>query len=259
VLPVLHLNGYKIANPTVLARIPEAELVSLLRGYGWEPLVVAGSDPEQMHQLMAAILDTCLDRIAEIQDSARTGGITARPVWPMAVLRTPKGWTGPKQIDGHAVEGSWRSHQVPFADTRTNPEYLEELLRWMLSYRPEELFDENGCPVPQIADLHPRGSRRMSANPHANCGLLLQPLRLPDWRSHAVDVPRPGGSVAEATRVMGQFLRDTLRDKAASRNMRQFSPDENNSNRWQDVLEVTAGPGTPRPCPGTTTWLAVAG
>jgi len=239
VLPVLHLNGYKIANPTVLARIPEHELISLLRGYGWEPFVVAGSDPSRMHQEMAATLDTCLDRIAEIQDAARTGGVTARPVWPMVVLRTPKGWTGPKQIDGHAVEGSWRSHQVPFADTRTNPQHLEELRRWMLSYRPQELFDENGCPVPQIADLHPRGKRRMSANPHANGGLLLQPLRLPDWRDHAVDVPRPGGSVAEATRVMGQFLRDTLRDNAASHNLRLFSPDENNSNRWQDVLQVT--------------------
>ncbi|MFZ5870937.1 MAG: phosphoketolase family protein, partial [Actinomycetota bacterium] len=239
VLPILHLNGYKIANPTVLSRIPEEELVSLMRGYGYEPFVVAGSDPEEMHQAFAAVLDECMDRIGSIQHAARFEGATDRPTWPMIVLRTPKGWTGPAEIDGKKVEGYWRSHQVPFADTRTNPDHLEALRQWMLSYRPEELFDERGRPVPQIADLHPAGERRMSANPHANGGLLLEPLSLPDWRSHAVDVPGPGRAVAEATRVMGAFLRDVMAANADGKNFRLFSPDENNSNRWQDVLEVT--------------------
>jgi xylulose-5-phosphate/fructose-6-phosphate phosphoketolase len=239
VLPILHLNGYKIANPTVLARIPEEELVALMRGYGYEPFVVAGSDPADMHQRFAATLDDCLDRIAAIQRAAREDGVTERPTWPMIVLRTPKGWTGPKEIDGKMVEGYWRSHQVPFADTRQNPDHLEALRRWMLSYRPEELFDADGRPVPEVADLHPPGDRRMSANPHANGGELLVPLHIPDWRRHAVDVPKPGGAVAEATRVMGQFLRDVMAANADARNFRLFSPDENNSNRWQDVLEVT--------------------
>ena len=239
VLPILHLNGYKIANPTVLARIPEEELVQLMRGYGYEPFVVSGSDPEEMHQSLAATLDTCMDRIAGIQQAARAGSDGARPTWPMVVLRTQKGWTGPEQIDGKKVEGYWRSHQVPFADTRSNPAHLEELRRWMLSYRPEELFDEDGRPVPQIANLHPEGQRRMSANPHANGGNLLVPLRMPDWREYGVDVDKPGATAAEATRVMGRFLRDVMRDNLDRRNFRLFSPDENNSNRWQDVLEVT--------------------
>ncbi|MFP5334010.1 MAG: phosphoketolase [Actinomycetes bacterium] len=239
VLPVLHLNGYKIANPTVLARIPEEELVSLMRGYGYEPFVVAGSDPEEMHEAFAATLDACMDRISAIQHAARHEGETRRPTWPMVVLRTPKGWTGPKEIDGKKVEGYWRSHQVPFADTRKNPDHLEALRQWMLSYRPEELFDEDGRPVPLIRDLHPPGDKRMSAIPHANGGLLLEPLRLPDWRSHAVDVPAPGASAAEATRVMGTFLRDVMAANESTRNFRLFSPDENNSNRWQDVLDVT--------------------
>jgi xylulose-5-phosphate/fructose-6-phosphate phosphoketolase len=239
VLPILHLNGYKIANPTVLARIPESELLDLMRGYGYEPFVVAGSDPADMHQRFAATMDTCMDRISAIQQAARSGGATERPTWPMIVLRSPKGWTGPAEIDGKKVEDYWRSHQVPFADTRQNPDHLEALRTWMLSYRPEELFDEHGRPVPQIADLHPAGQRRMSANPHSNGGELLVPLRLPAWQDYAVDVPRPGATAAEATRVMGRFLRDVMAANADQSNFRLFSPDENNSNRWQDVLEVT--------------------
>jgi xylulose-5-phosphate/fructose-6-phosphate phosphoketolase len=239
VLPILHLNGYKIANPTVLARIPEEELLELMRGYGYEPFVVAGSEPEDMHQRFAATLDTCLDRIADIQRAAREDGVTERRTWPMIVLRSPKGWTGPKEIDGKKVEDYWRSHQVPFADTRQNPKHLEALRQWMLSYRPEELFGDDGSPVPQIADLHPRGQRRMSANPHSNGGELMVPLHVPPWRDYAVDVPKPGGTAAEATRVMGTFLRDVMAANAQERNFRLFSPDENNSNRWQDVLEVT--------------------
>ncbi|MFC5997481.1 phosphoketolase [Quadrisphaera sp. GCM10027208] len=239
VLPILHLNGYKIANPTVLARIPESELLDLMRGYGYEPFVVAGSDPADMHQRFAATMDTCMDRISAIQQAARSGGATERPTWPMIVLRSPKGWTGPPEIDGKKVEDYWRSHQVPFADTRQNPDHLEALRTWMLSYRPEELFDEQGRPVPQIADLHPAGQRRMSANPHSNGGELLVPLRLPAWQDYAVDVPRPGATAAEATRVMGRFLRDVMAANADQSNFRLFSPDENNSNRWQDVLEVT--------------------
>ncbi|HSK27521.1 MAG TPA: phosphoketolase family protein [Jiangellales bacterium] len=239
VLPILHLNGYKIANPTVLARIPEEELVALMRGYGYEPFVVAGSDPADMHQRFAATLDTCLDRIAAIQRGARQEGVTERPTWPMIVLRTPKGWTGPAEIDGKKVEGYWRSHQVPFSDTRQNADHLEALRQWMLSYRPEELFDADGRPVPEIADLHPPGERRMSANRHANGGDLLQPLHMPDWRGHGVEVTKPGAVAAEATRVMGAFLRDVMAANADEANFRLFSPDENNSNRWQDVLDVT--------------------
>jgi xylulose-5-phosphate/fructose-6-phosphate phosphoketolase len=239
VLPILHLNGYKIANPTVLARIPEEELLALMRGYGYEPFVVAGSDPRDMHQRFAATLDTCMERIDAIQQAARERDVADRPTWPMIVLRTPKGWTGPKEIDGKKVEGYWRSHQVPFSDTRQNPDHLEALRQWMLSYRPEELFDAEGRPLPHIADLHPPGHRRMSDNPHANGGSLLVPLTLPDWRDYAVDVPKPGQTAAEATRVMGTFLRDVMKANMDTRNFRLFSPDENNSNRWQDVLEVT--------------------
>ncbi|HEX6758842.1 MAG TPA: phosphoketolase family protein [Propionibacteriaceae bacterium] len=239
VLPLLHLNGYKIANPSVLARIREEELVWLLRGYGYEPHIVAGSDPRDMHQRFAATLDACLDMVEQIQRAARFEGLKERPMWPMIVLQTPKGWTGPKEIDGKQVEGYWRSHQVPIADPRSNPDHLKALGQWMQSYRPEELFDEEGRPIPQIADLHPLGERRMSANPHANGGILLKPLHMPDWRSYAVEVPRPGRFVAEATRVMGSFLRDVMQANADSANFRLFAPDENNSNRWQDVLEVT--------------------
>ncbi len=239
VLPILHLNGYKIANPTVLARIPEEELVSLMRGYGYDPYVVAGEEPAEMHQRFAATLDACLDRIAEIQHAARVEGATRRPTWPMIVLRSPKGWTGPKEIDGKKVEGYWRSHQVPFSDTRSNAGHLEALRVWLESYRPEELFDEDGRPIPDIADLHPSGERRMSASPHANGGMLRRPLRMPDFRDYAVDVPHPGHAVGEATRTMGAFLRDVMAANADARNFRLFSPDENNSNRWQDVLDVT--------------------
>jgi len=239
VLPVLHLNGYKIANPTVLARIPEEELLALLRGYGHAPYVVAGSDPAEMHQAFAATLDHCLDEIRDIQQQARTARrqpVSRRP-WPMIVLRSPKGWTGPREVDGQRVEGFWRSHQVPFADARHDAGHRDVLERWMRSYRPEELFDRDGAPVPEIADLHPAGDRRMSANPHANGGALLRDLSLPDFRAYAVDVASPGTGEVESTRVLGRYLRDVM-----ARNMdrfRMFSPDENSSNRLQDVLEVT--------------------
>ena len=239
VLPILHLNGYKIANPTVLARIPEEELLSLLRGYGHTPYVVEGSDPKEMHQAFAATLDHCLDEVREIQDEARSRRRQPAPrrPWPMIVLRSPKGWTGPKELDGNRIEGNWRSHQVPFADARGNDAHREVLESWMRSYRPDELFDESGAPVPAIAELHPAGDRRMSANPHANGGLLLRDLKLPDFRDYAVEVQTPGTTAAEATRVLGTFLRDVM--AANMHNFRMFSPDENNSNRMQDVLEVT--------------------
>jgi xylulose-5-phosphate/fructose-6-phosphate phosphoketolase len=237
VLPILHLNGYKIANPTVLARIPENELLALLRGYGHDPVMVAGDDPGQMHKDFAAALDYCLDRISEIQRSARKEGAAARPAWPMIVLRSPKGWTGPRDLDGKKIEGSWRSHQVPFADPRTNPDHLRVLRDWMLSYRPDELFDDNGAPVAAIRDLHPAGERRLSASPHANGGLLLRDLELPDYREHTVTVDEPGTGSVEATKVLGTWLRDVI--GANPENFRMFSPDENNSNRLQDVLDAT--------------------
>ncbi|MBV9832347.1 MAG: phosphoketolase family protein, partial [Marmoricola sp.] len=239
VLPVLHLNGYKIANPTVLARIPDDELVSLLRGYGHTPYLVSGSDPKDMHQAFAATLDHCLDEIREIQGEARSSrrrSVARRP-WPMIVLRTPKGWTGPKEVDGQRVEGFWRSHQVPFANARGDASHREVLESWMRSYRPDELFTADGVPVPEVADLHPVGDRRMSANPHANGGVLLRDLRLPDFRDYAVDVPAPGTGAVESTRVLGTFLRDVMARNMAT--FRMFSPDEHNSNRLQDVLEVT--------------------
>ncbi len=239
VLPILHLNGYKIANPTLLARIPESELLELLRGYGHTPYVVDGSDPESMHQAFAATLDHCVAEIHEIQAEARAAGTTpaARRAWPMIVLRSPKGWTGPKEIDGLQMEGTWRAHQVPFADARANESHRAVLESWMRSYRPEELFDEAGCLVPEIRDLHPAGDRRMSATPHSNGGRLLRDLRMPDFREYAVAVDGPGTGAVEATRVLGTFLRDVM--AANMENFRLFSPDENNSNRLQDVLEVT--------------------
>src|SRR5215217_5936719 len=239
VLPILHLNGYKIANPTVLDRIPIDELMALMRGYGHEPFLVEGDDPATMHQQFAATLDVCLDRISEIQRDHRQGRATGRPTWPMIILRSPKGWTGPEKIDSKLVEGFWRSHQVPFSDTRQNRSHLNELQKWLQSYGPEELFDSEGRPMPEIANLHPVGERRMSANPHANGGGLRRPLRMPDFRDYEVNIDRPGHTVAEATRVMGTFLRDVIKLNLESRNFRLFSPDENNSNRWQDVLEVT--------------------
>ncbi len=237
-LPILHLNGYKIANPTVLARIPHEELDALFRGYGYTPYFVEGDDPERMHQLLAATLDTCVAEIREIQDDARKNGFRERPLWPMIVLRSPKGWTGPKEVDGQKTEGFWRSHQVPMADL-THPGHLQMLEEWLRSYRPEELFDEIGRLIPELAELAPKGERRMSANPHANGGLLLKDLKLPDFWDYAVQVPAPGATAAEATRVQGKFLRDVMRMNLGTRNFRLFSPDELASNRWQDVLEVT--------------------
>ena len=238
VLPILHLNGYKIANPTVLARISHDELDHLFRGYGYTPYFVEGRDPRTMHQLMAAALDAVLEDIRRIKARARRGGAHARPLWPMIVLRTPKGWTGPKQIDGKRTEDYWRSHQVPMGDM-DKPSHIKTLEKWMKSYKPKELFDKTGRLKPELSELTPKGTRRMSANPHANGGLLLRDLCLPDFRDYAVKVTKPGAIVAESTRLMGKFLRDTMKLNMEGRNFRLFSPDENNSNRWQDVLEVT--------------------
>jgi xylulose-5-phosphate/fructose-6-phosphate phosphoketolase len=238
VLPILHLNGYKIANPTVLARIPEAELRSLLEGYGYAPRFVEGAEPEAVHQLLAATLDEALDDIAGIQSRARGGGEgDERPSWPMIVLRTPKGWTGPKEVDGVPVEGTYRSHQVPVADLAANPEHLRVLEDWMRSYRPTELFDAEGALVPELAELAPTGSRRMSANPHANGGLLLQNLRMPDFRDYAVDVSKPGTSFQEATRVLSAFMRDVMRSNPSI--FRVMGPDETASNRLTHLFEAT--------------------
>ncbi|MBM7509610.1 xylulose-5-phosphate/fructose-6-phosphate phosphoketolase [Nocardioides salarius] len=237
VLPILHLNGYKIANPTVLGRIERDELDGLLRGYGHTPYYVEGADPEQMHQDFAATLDRCLDEITEIRRLAREEGRTQRPRWPMIVLVSPKGWTGPKEVDGLKVEGFWRSHQVPFANAREDDAHRAVLEEWLRSYRPEELFDQDGAPVASIRNLHPAGERRMSANPHANGGLLLQALRMPDFRDYAVPVDHPGTGTVESTRVLGTFLRDVMGNNMT--NFRVFAPDENNSNRLGAVLEAT--------------------
>lgn len=235
VLPILHLNGYKIAGPTVLARIPAAELDALFRGYGYTPYFVEGDDPAHMHQLMAATMDTVLAEIQHIQHCARTVGY-AEPSWPMIILRSPKGWTCPDIIDGLKVEGSFRSHQVPLANMKKEG-HVEILEQWMKSYRPEELFDADGKLLEEIAELAPKGERRMSANPHANGGLLLQDLVMPDFRDYAVEVPHPGGALAEATRVQGEFIRDVM--KLNMQNFRVFSPDETASNRWGAMFEVT--------------------
>jgi xylulose-5-phosphate/fructose-6-phosphate phosphoketolase len=237
VLPVLHLNGYKIANPTVLARITRDELRALLEGYGYAPRFLEGSDPDTMHQLMAAVLDEVLDEIAEIQRRARAENDLTRPRWPMIVLQTPKGWTGPKVVDGLPVEGTWRAHQVPLAEVRTNPEHLAQLEEWMQSYRPEELFDEAGAVRPEITALAPTGDRRMSANPHTNGGLLTRELELPDFRDYAVDVPAPAETSTEATHALGVWLRDVI--KANPDRFRLMGPDETASNRLQSVFEVT--------------------
>jgi xylulose-5-phosphate/fructose-6-phosphate phosphoketolase len=238
VLPILHLNGYKIANPTVLARIPQAELAALLRGYGYRPRFVEGDDPATMHRQMAATLDEIVDEIRDIQRTARSNGAGERPTWPMLVLRTPKGWTGPREVDGLPSEGSWRSHQVPFGDM-ANPAHLRLLEQWMKSYRAGELFDANGTFNAELASLAPKGNRRMSANPHANGGLLLRPLRMPDVRDHAVGVPAPGQVQAEATRVMGTLLRDVMKLNLEARNFRVVGPDETASNRLGALFEVT--------------------
>jgi xylulose-5-phosphate/fructose-6-phosphate phosphoketolase len=237
VLPILHLNGYKIANPTVLARIPERELVALLEGYGWRPLLVSGDEPGVVHEALAAALDESLDAIAEAQDSARNGGAPLRPQWPMIVLRTPKGWTCPKEVDGLQIEGTWRSHQVPVSAARENPEHLRILEEWMRSYRPEELFDGEGRLFPELAALAPRGEHRMSANPHSNGGVLLRELDLPDFREYAVAVEKPATTSSEATRVLGGFLRDVIARNGE--NFRLLGPDETASNRLDDVFAVT--------------------
>jgi xylulose-5-phosphate/fructose-6-phosphate phosphoketolase len=239
VLPVLHLNGYKIANPTVLARIPRQELRALLEGYGHAPIFVEGSEPVEMHHAMAAALDDATAEIARIQAEARNGELGTRPRWPMIVLRTPKGWTGPKEVDGKPAEGSFRSHQVPLSAVRTNPAHLAQLEQWMRSYRPGELFDGGGAPSLELEALAPAGDRRMGANPHANGGLLLRELRLPDFRDYAVDVPRPAATSSEATRVLGRWLRDVMRLNEHNRNFRLFGPDETASNRLGDVFEAT--------------------
>ena len=239
VLPILHLNGYKIANPTVLARVSHDELENLFLGYGYKPYFVEGSDPLIMHQLMAATLDNVIAEIKDIQARARQQGKAERPRWPMIILRTPKGWTGPKEVDGKICEGYWRSHQVPFADLAGNPEHIKLLEDWMKSYMPQELFDDNGQLKAELAELAPKGERRMGANPHANGGILLKELRMPDYRDYAVDVPKPGATTAEATRVMGAFLRDVMKKNLPQRNFRVMGPDETASNRLSALFEVT--------------------
>ena len=236
VLPILHLNGYKIAGPTVLARIPQTELESLLRGHGYAPHFVEGDDPTTMHQRMATVMDKVIGEIAAIQRAARTEGVSGRPRWPMIVLRSPKGWTGPKEVDGKRIEDTFRSHQVPMGDMN-RADHVRILEQWMQSYRPQELFNEDGQLRPEIMALAPSGNRRMSANPHANGGQLLQDLRLPDFRSYAIDVPTPGATRGEATRVQGQLIRDVIAQNP--HNFRVFSPDETSSNRWNAVFEVT--------------------
>jgi xylulose-5-phosphate/fructose-6-phosphate phosphoketolase len=239
VLPILHLNGYKIAGPTVLARISREELEALFRGYGYTPHFVEGDDPDAMHQLMATTLDTVVADIQRIQRDARKNGFKQRPRWPMIILRSPKGWTGPAVVDGKPVEGTFRAHQVPVAQLATKPRHLKILEQWMKSYRPQELFDKNGRLLAELAELAPKGERRMGANPHANGGLLLRDLKMPDFRDYAVKVAKPGAVQAEATRVQGQFIRDVFKLNADARNFRVFSPDETASNRWSDVFEVT--------------------
>jgi xylulose-5-phosphate/fructose-6-phosphate phosphoketolase len=239
VLPILHLNGYKIAGPTVLARIGRSELVDLLQGYGYKPYFVEGDDPAVLHPLMAGVLDSVIAEIREIQRDARTNGFSERRPWPMVVMRTPKGWTGPKVVDGLQIEGTFRAHQVPLSELATKPDHIRILETWMKSYRPEELFDDTGKLIPEVAELAPKGDRRMGANPHANGGLLLKDLDLPDFREYAVDVPRPGSVSAEATRVMGRMLRDVMKRNEESRNFRVVGPDETNSNRLGALFEVT--------------------
>ena len=239
VLPILHLNGYKIANPTVLARIPHEELEQLLHGYGWKPYFVEGHEPDLMHEAMAATLDRAVEEIKRIQLEARTHGKTERPCWPMIVLNSPKGWTGPKIIDGLQVEGTFRSHQVPLSDPRTNPKHLKQLEEWLRSYRAEELFDEQGHLLPELAELAPVGTRRMGSNPHANGGIFLRDLRMPDFRDYAANVPGPGAPGIGDTRVLAPFLRDVVKLNATPRNFRIFGPDETISNGLTAVFEAT--------------------
>ena len=238
-LPILHLNGYKIANPTVLARISHDELASLFAGYGYKPYFVEGEDPETMHQVMAMTIDKVIAELQAIQREARQHGFSHRPQFPMIILRSPKGWTGPKFVDGLPTENSFRSHQVPLAELASKPEHLKMLEEWMRSYKPEELFDESGKLVAELAELAPKGERRMGTNPHANGGLLLKDLKMPDFRDYAVDVSRPGTVKAEATRVMGLFLRDVMKLNNDSRNFRVMGPDETSSNRLNALFETT--------------------
>jgi xylulose-5-phosphate/fructose-6-phosphate phosphoketolase len=239
VLPILHLNGYKIANPTILARIGREELEQLLRGYGYEPHFVEGHDPAKMHPLMAETLDACVADIKRIQSDARKTGKFTRPRWPMIVLNSPKGWTGPKVVDGLKVEGTYRAHQVPLSEPSKNPEHLKILESWMRGYKPEELFDKKGMLIPELAALAPKGNRRMGANPHANGGILLRDLRLPDFRAYAVEIPKPGSVDGEDTRVLGKFLGDVIKQNADQKNFRVFGPDETASNRLFGVLDAT--------------------
>jgi xylulose-5-phosphate/fructose-6-phosphate phosphoketolase len=239
VLPILHLNGYKIANPTVLARLSHEELESLFVGYGYKPYFVEGSDPATMHQQMAATLDTVMEEIKGIQREARVHGFIKRPRYPMIVLRSPKGWTGPKEVDGKKTEGFWRSHQVPFGELASKPEHIKLLEQWMQSYKPEELFDEQGKLLPELAELAPKGQLRMGDNPHANGGVLMRELRMPEFDDYAVDVPKPGATVGEATKVTGKFLRDVMKLNKDSNNFRIFGPDETESNRLNAVYEVS--------------------
>jgi xylulose-5-phosphate/fructose-6-phosphate phosphoketolase len=239
VLPILHLNGYKIANPTVLDRISRKELESLFIGYGHKPYIVEGSDPVIMHQLMAKTLDTVIDEIKIIQKTARKNGKARRPIWPMIILRTPKGWTGPKKVDGKKTEDFWRSHQVPFAQMSSKPSHVKLLEKWMKSYRPEDLFDEEGKLIPELSECAPKGKSRMGANPHANGGILLKNLKMPDFRNYAVKVTKPGQVMGEATHVMGTFLRDVMKRNMKQRNFRVMGPDETASNRLSAIFEVT--------------------
>lgn len=239
VLPILHLNGYKIANPTLLARIPDGELLELFHGYGYAPRILRGSEPADMHRRMAIELDAVFDEIRDIQHRARHEQHSERPRWPMLILETPKGWTGPKEVDGKQTEGSYRSHQVPLSELASKPDHLRQLEQWLRSYRPDELFDAEGRLIPELAELSPTGARRMGANPHANGGALLQALEMPSWADYAVAVPRPGRAEAESTRVLGGFLRDVMRRNLEAANFRVFGPDETASNRLAALYEVT--------------------
>ncbi|PYX80651.1 MAG: phosphoketolase [Acidobacteria bacterium] len=239
VLPILHLNGYKIANPTILGRLGDEELTQLFTGYGYKPYFVEGDDPQPMHQLMAATLDAAIEEIHAIQHEARSKGSSAVPVWPMIVLRTPKGWTGPKVVDGKPVEGTWRAHQVPVADLDSKPGHLAILEDWLKSYRPRELFDDEGKLIDELSELAPKGERRMGANPHANGGLLLKDLLMPQFRAYAVSVPQPGKQTAESTKVLGAFLRDVMKQNLEHANFRVFGPDETASNRLDAVYQAT--------------------
>jgi xylulose-5-phosphate/fructose-6-phosphate phosphoketolase len=249
VLPILHLNGYKIAEPTVLARIGREELEMLFRGYGYQPYFVEGEDPEQVHQSLAGTLDRVIDQIQQIQREARSKGFTQRPIWPMIIFSTPKGWTGPKRIDGLPVEGTWRAHQVPLTGFEDKPSHLSILEQWLKSYRPEELFDSKGKLIAELQELAPQGSRRMSANPHANGGLLLRDLKMPDFRDYTISVRQPGTQFAEATKVMGDFLRDIMKLNREAKNFRLFGPDETASNRLSAVFDETSRTSTAKILP----------